>query len=248
MGVRRKSGRCAVRAGGPSRDPICQAAFQRSSGAAGQEIESGQVKLDYAAGAVGYLPALLKQLDVPVDSQVLVFSKGSIQAEHISPRTPRAIYFNDDVAVGYVQNGDALELTGLDPVRRRVSLHAGYAEGGQGRIRPPLRLPALPRRAADAGGSGADGELGASAHGRPRGPRKLVHHGRSRPNRGTLGRLVRHRHDRRADAITATTLRWSIRCIPAMLSPKRRPRIRPAWRGSSIPRAILRPPAISSRC
>ncbi len=81
------------------------------------KIASGQVKLDYAPNGLGYLPALLKQLDVPVDSQVLVFSKGSIQAEHISPRTPRAIYFNDDVAVGYVQNGDDLEFTGLDPVR-----------------------------------------------------------------------------------------------------------------------------------
>ncbi len=92
----------------PANDPVARLA---------KKIESGQVKLDYAAGGLGYLPALLKQLDVPVDSQVLVFSKGSIQAEHISPRTPRAIYFNDDVAVGYVQNGDALELTGLDPVR-----------------------------------------------------------------------------------------------------------------------------------
>jgi hypothetical protein len=92
----------------PPNDPVARLA---------KKIESGQVKLDYAANGWGYLPALLKQLDVPVDSQVLVFSKGSIQAEHISPRTPRAIYFNDDVAVGYVQNGDALELTGLDPIR-----------------------------------------------------------------------------------------------------------------------------------
>ncbi len=92
----------------PSNDPVARLA---------KKIESGQIKLDYAPGGLGYLPALLKQLDVPVDSQVLVFSKGSIQAEHISPRTPRAIYFNDEVAVGYVQNGDALELTGLDPVR-----------------------------------------------------------------------------------------------------------------------------------
>jgi len=92
----------------PPNDPVARLA---------KKIETGQVKLDYAAGALGYLPALLKQLDVPVDSQVLVFSKGSIQAEHISPRTPRAIYFNDDVAVGYVQNGDALELAGLDPIR-----------------------------------------------------------------------------------------------------------------------------------
>ncbi len=92
----------------PSNDPVAKLA---------RKIESGQMKLDYAPNGWGYLPALLKALDVPVDSQVLVFSKGSIQAEHINPRTPRAIYFNDDVAVGYVQNGDALELTGLDPVR-----------------------------------------------------------------------------------------------------------------------------------
>ena len=92
----------------PPNDPVARLA---------KKIESGQVKLDYAPNGWGYLPALLKQLDVPVDSQVLVFSKTSIQAEHISPRTPRAIYFNDDVAVGYVQNGDALEFAGLDPVR-----------------------------------------------------------------------------------------------------------------------------------
>jgi hypothetical protein len=82
-----------------------------------EKIEKGQVKLDYAPNGWGYLPSLLKQLDVNPDSQVLVFSKTSIQIDHISPRTPRAIYFNDDVAVGYVQQGEELELTGLDPVR-----------------------------------------------------------------------------------------------------------------------------------
>ncbi len=92
----------------PPNDPVARLS---------KKIASGEIKLDYAPNGWGYLPALLKALDVPVDSQVLVFSKGSIQAEHINPRTPRAIYFNDNVAVGYVQNGDALELTGLDPVR-----------------------------------------------------------------------------------------------------------------------------------
>ncbi len=81
------------------------------------QLESGKTKLEYAPNAWGYLPALLKQLGINIDSQVLVFSKTSIQTERISPRTPRAIYFNDDVAVGYVQNGEALELTGLDPQR-----------------------------------------------------------------------------------------------------------------------------------
>jgi hypothetical protein len=92
----------------PPNDPVARLA---------KKIETGQVKLDYASNGWGYLPALLKALDVRVDSQILVFSKGSIQADHINPRTPRAIYFSDDVAVGYVQNGDALELTSLDPIR-----------------------------------------------------------------------------------------------------------------------------------
>ena len=80
-----------------------------------KRLESGQAKLDYAPNGWGYLPSVLKQLDVNTDSQVLVFSKTSIQTSHISPRTPRAIYFNDEVAVGYVQGGDVVELTALDP-------------------------------------------------------------------------------------------------------------------------------------
>jgi hypothetical protein len=91
---------------GPENDPV---------GRLDKQLESGKAKLDYAPNGWGYLPALLKQLGVNVDSQVLVFSRTSIQTNRISPRTPRAIYFNDDVTVGYVQNGEALELTGLDP-------------------------------------------------------------------------------------------------------------------------------------
>src|SRR5215469_7982205 len=80
-----------------------------------KRVESGQTKLDYAENGWGYLPSLLKQLDIHVDSQVLVFSRTSIQTTHISPRTPRAIYFNDQVSVGYVRGGDVLEITALDP-------------------------------------------------------------------------------------------------------------------------------------
>jgi hypothetical protein len=64
---------------------------------------------------LGYLPALLKALDVPVASQLLVFSKTSMQRHRISPRTPRAIYFQDDVYVGYCQSGDVLEISAVDP-------------------------------------------------------------------------------------------------------------------------------------
>jgi hypothetical protein len=79
-----------------------------------KRLANGQTRLDFGPNR-GYLAALLKELDINVDSQVLVFSKSSIQTSHISPRTPRAIYFNDDVAVGYVQGGDVLELSALDP-------------------------------------------------------------------------------------------------------------------------------------
>ena len=63
----------------------------------------------------GYLKSLLKTLKVPVESQMLVFSKTSMQRSRISPRTPRAIYFNDDVYVGYCQTGNVLEISAVDP-------------------------------------------------------------------------------------------------------------------------------------
>jgi len=80
-----------------------------------KRLESGRAALDYSPNGLGYLPSVLKQLDINTDSQVLVFSKTSIQTSHISPRTPRAIYFYDDAAVGFVQAGDVLELSALDP-------------------------------------------------------------------------------------------------------------------------------------
>jgi hypothetical protein len=78
------------------------------------QLDSGKVQLDFAEDA-GYLPSLLKLLGVNVDSQALVFSKTSFQSQKISPRNPRAIYFADDVAVGYVRGGELLELAATDP-------------------------------------------------------------------------------------------------------------------------------------
>ena len=63
----------------------------------------------------GYLRSVLEQLNVPVSSQVLVFSKTSFQRTRIAPDTPRAIYFNDDVYVGFVQGSDVLEFSAVDP-------------------------------------------------------------------------------------------------------------------------------------
>ena len=63
----------------------------------------------------GYLPSLLESLKIPVESQMLVFSKTSLQLRRITPRTPRALYFNDDVYVGFCQSGDVLEISAADP-------------------------------------------------------------------------------------------------------------------------------------
>lgn len=95
----------AIQYAGETGDPV---------GRLAKRLDSRQLTLDYAPNGWGYLPALLKELDIRADSQVLVFSKTSIQSERISPRTPRAIYFNVDSSVGYVQNGEALELSSLD--------------------------------------------------------------------------------------------------------------------------------------
>jgi len=79
-----------------------------------QRIDAGQVKIAYE-DRVGYLRSLLRELKVPVSSQTLVFSKTSLQRERIKPATPRAVYFSDEVYIGYCQNGVVLEVTAIDP-------------------------------------------------------------------------------------------------------------------------------------
>ena len=70
--------------------------------------------LPHTAGQ-GYLKALLKELGVPESSQTLVFSRTSLQRDRIGPAMPRAIYFNDDVYVGFCRRGEVLEVSASDP-------------------------------------------------------------------------------------------------------------------------------------
>jgi hypothetical protein len=79
------------------------------------KLKAGEVRLDAEDGTLGYLLSVLKQLDVNPDSQTLVFSKTSFQSSKISPKAPRAIFFNDAVAVGSVQGGDMLEFIAHSP-------------------------------------------------------------------------------------------------------------------------------------
>jgi len=64
-----------------------------------RRIDRGEAKLVWD-DAHGYLRSVLKHLEVPAESQMLVFSKTSFQLQRITPQTPRAIYFNDHVYVG----------------------------------------------------------------------------------------------------------------------------------------------------
>ena len=88
-----------------SNDPV--ALLQR-------HLSSGKVKL-HRDPKYGYLPSLLKELNISPQSQVLVFSKTSLQIHKISPANPRALYFNDSVYVGYVPGSEILELAANDP-------------------------------------------------------------------------------------------------------------------------------------
>ena len=63
----------------------------------------------------GYLDSVLHALNIPKSSQVLVFSKTSFQRERISPNTPRALFFNDDVYIGFIPGSPMMEISTADP-------------------------------------------------------------------------------------------------------------------------------------
>ena len=79
-----------------------------------QDLESGDLELD-ATTEKSWLRGVLAALKVPESSQVMVFSKTSLQRNRISPDTPRVLYFNDEVYVGYCQDGEVLEISVADP-------------------------------------------------------------------------------------------------------------------------------------
>jgi hypothetical protein len=79
-----------------------------------QQLNNGSITLAHEPGT-GYLKSLLHALRIPVESQCLVFSKTSLQLRRISPQTPRAVYFNDELYIGFCQAGDVLEISAVDP-------------------------------------------------------------------------------------------------------------------------------------
>jgi hypothetical protein len=99
------------------RDPINYSTATPRNAVAGlrERLAAGKATLEFEPEH-GYLRALLRALDVPESSQVLVFSKTSMQRDRISPKTPRAIYFNDNVMVGFCRRGRVIEISAADDV------------------------------------------------------------------------------------------------------------------------------------
>jgi len=84
-----------------------------------KDLIDGKAHLTFEPGQ-GYLRSLLEALRVPKSSQALVFSKTSSQSEHVSPQTPRALYFNEDTYVAWVPGAPMIDLASVDPVRGSI--------------------------------------------------------------------------------------------------------------------------------
>ncbi len=76
-------------------------------------IQSGKIRLDHSSSKA-YLESFLNALEISSSTQTLVFSTTSLQLSRISPSNPRAIYFGDDIYVGWVPGGK-IEVIGIDP-------------------------------------------------------------------------------------------------------------------------------------
>lgn len=77
------------------------------------ELDAGRTTLDRSSD-LSFLKDLLRHLGVPASSQMLVFSTTSLQLRYISPSNPRALYFGDDLYVGYIPGG-RIEIAAIDP-------------------------------------------------------------------------------------------------------------------------------------
>jgi hypothetical protein len=90
----------------PSHDPVAELS---------RRIGAGQVTLTLN-GPSGFLRSVLDALQVPVESQIMIFNPDSVQARRINSKNPRSLFFNDRVAVGWVRGG-FIELAAQDPTQ-----------------------------------------------------------------------------------------------------------------------------------
>ena len=103
-------------------------------------LERGEVTLTYDPAGNGYVRSLLQALHIPEESQVLPFTRSSFLANLISPKTPRAIYFNDDVAVGVARGGRLIEIITNDSNGGPAFYTLATAPTAQPRFEPEVAL------------------------------------------------------------------------------------------------------------
>lgn len=82
-------------------------------------LQAGTAELVHRA-EFNYVPALLAELQIADESQLLVFSKTALNPKLVTPRNPRAVYFNDSTSVGWVPGAAALEIVTWDRSRGPV--------------------------------------------------------------------------------------------------------------------------------
>ena len=78
-----------------------------------KKLRDGAAQLTFD-GRSGYLRSALSALGIAVDSQVLVFSPTSLQRKRINETNPRALFFNDRVALGWVRDDEVIEVAAQD--------------------------------------------------------------------------------------------------------------------------------------
>jgi hypothetical protein len=78
-----------------------------------RRLQDGTLRFAYDERS-GFLQSALEALRLPIDSQLLVFSRASLQGKRIGEQNPRALFFNDRVALGWVRGGDVIEVAAHD--------------------------------------------------------------------------------------------------------------------------------------
>ena len=110
-----------------------------------KRLDAGELSLANRKHS-GHLLDVLQALEVPVESQTLVFSKTSLNQPLIGPKNPRAIYFNDNVTIGWVPGAAAIEIALQDVQKGTVfytlPVHRGEDETASIQFRRDTRCTA----------------------------------------------------------------------------------------------------------
>ena len=120
-------------------------------------LSGGSKKLAFDPKS-GYLKSVLEALDVPVESQALVFSPTSFQAELINMHNPRAVFFNDTVSVGWVRGADVSGDRGARSTAGRDFLFARSEKRRCSRAQTDRPVSVLPSFVGHARRSRVDGD------------------------------------------------------------------------------------------